>query len=365
VRRAAISALAALALSAACVLPPAAASAAGSAEFRAGLHLHRGRYEVSVQGLGPSIYMTVATGTLRSQKRVAATAYVARGTATESRLEASFGELGEISMRFHPSPKRTWVKPDRRCRGAGRYLVRHGDWEGTLRFRGEEDYLSLDVHRARGEVETVAPSCRRAGSATGRGPSRRDLIRPSQEPALGPEVPVILASWRQGIANASFGGGASEEGSIFLASTQESRGPIAIFRAARALGPASAMSADAALTSAHVSPPAPFHGSATFHAAPDGTRTWSGGLFVSFPGASHYALTGEPFEPRLELLPELLLGALGLFSSVEHQPSHHSRSRPADGPKTDLYQRFSAHRRRFDESVPSSPSFLVSSRFQR
>jgi hypothetical protein len=316
VRRAAIAGLgAALALSVGCALLPGAASAAESSEFRAGFRLHRGRYEISVQNLGPSIEMTVETGTLRSQKRVAATAYVARGTATESRLEASFGQLGEISMRFHASPQRAWVKPDRKCRGAGRFLVRSGTWQGRLRFRGEEDYLSLDLHRASGEVETIAPSCRHARAAGDRDRPRRDLIRPSQEPELGPEVPVILASWRHGVANASFGGGASKEGSVFIAQTEEYRGPIAIFHAARAEGPAKAMSSNAALTSAQVSPPPPFHGSASFHAAFDGTKTWSGRFSVSFPGASHYALTGEPFEPKLELLPELLLGALGLFSS--------------------------------------------------
>lgn len=318
-RRAAIAGLAAVALSGVCAMLPGTASAAGSTEFRAGFRLHHGRYEIRVQNLGPSIAITVETGTLRSQKRVAATAYVARGTATESRLVASFGQLGELSMRFHPSPKREWVKPDRKCRGAGRFLVRYGTWEGTLHFRGEEDYLSLDVHRAFGEVETVAPSCRpNAAAASASALLRHDLIRPSQEPALGPEVPVIIASWRHGVANATFGGGASKEGSIFIASTQESRGSIAIFRAARAEGPVKAMSADAALTSAHLSPPAPFHGSASFHAAADGTASWSGPLFVSFPGASHYELTGEPFEPKLELLPELLLGVLGLLSSVEH-----------------------------------------------
>jgi hypothetical protein len=318
VRRAAILGLVAVAMSVAGAVLPGAAAAAGSSEFRAGFRLQHGRYQISVQNFGPSIYMTVETGTLRSQKRVAATAYVARGTATESRLVASFGELGELSMHFNPSPKRDWVKPDRKCRGAGRFLVRYGTWEGTLHFRGEEDYLSLDVHRAFGEVETVAPSCRGDGPAKASALLRHDLVRPSPEPELGPEVPVIIANWRHGVADASFAGGASKEGSIFVASTQESRGSIAIFRAARAEGAVEAMSADAALTSAHVSPPAPFHGSAEFHAAADGTTTWSGPLFVSFPGASHYELTGEPFEPKLELAPELLLGILGLFSTVEH-----------------------------------------------
>jgi hypothetical protein len=294
-------------------LLPGAVSAAEPPEFSAGFQLEHGRYQVRVQNIGPSILLTVEEGTVRTLKRIAATSYVTRGTATESRLRASFGDLGQISMRFHPSPKRTWVKPDRNCAGAGRYLVRYGNWEGKFRFRGEDDYLSLDVHRVFGKVETVAPACRRGG-----GQSRR-LIRPSQEPALGREVPVLEESWRQGVAAASFVGGSAKDGSAFAATSQEARGSLAIFRAARAEAPPPAFSADSALTRAQLSPPRPFHGTATFTAAPDGTTTWAGQLFVSFPGAPHLALAGDPFKPKLELFPELLIGAIGLFSGSEHR----------------------------------------------
>jgi hypothetical protein len=308
--------LAGLVLALGCALVPSAATAAPAFGPSVGFHLKRGRYEIDVGNLGQSVVLTVETGALESLKHVAATSYVAHGTATESRLQASFGQFGELSMRFHPSPNRPWVKPGRNCSGLGRFLVRHGVWEGTLRFRGEDDYLSLDLRRVRGTVETIAPQCRQP-SREGRS---RSLIRPSPEPPLGREVPVLQARWRHGVRAAEFLGGSGREGSNFFAATQEARGRVAIFRAARAEGKTKAVTADHALTEARLSPPSPFHGSARYRAAADGSKTWAGSLFASFPGAPHYALTGEPFAPSLELFPELLVGLIGIFSADESRP---------------------------------------------
>lgn len=320
------SGLVALALAACCALAPSAATAAKLGP-NAGFHLERGRYHVNVGNFGESVFLAVETGAVKSGNHAAATTYVAHGTATESRLEASFGALGELSMRFHPAANRTWEKPDRNCRGLGMFMVRKGTWVGTLRFRGEGGYLSLDVHRVKGRVETIAPRCRKAaqgGQAQPRAYHDRSglhsrlqpLIRPSQEPALGPEVPVLQAHWRNGIRAAEFLGGAGREGSNFYAATEESQGRIAIFRTARAEGKAAAVNSDQALTRADLSPPAPFHGTGRYRAAADGSTTWDGGLYVTFPGAPHYKLTGEPFEPTLELFPELLVGLIGILDST-------------------------------------------------
>lgn len=326
-RRAALSGLAALALAACGALAPVAAAAplGPSASF----HLKRGRYHVSVGNFGESVFLAVETGAVKSQTHVASTSYVAHGTVTESRLEASFGALGELSMRFHPSANRTWVKPDRNCRGLGKFVVRKGTWVGRLRFHGEGGYLSLDVQRVKGTVETIAPQCRSGGGGSGGGggqePNRavrraraERLIRPSQEPSLGREVPVLLSRWRDGVRAAEFLGGAGTEGSNFYAATEEPRGRIAIFRTARAEGGSGAMSADQALTRADLSPPAPFHDSGHYRAAADGSTSWDGGLFVSFPGADHYKLTGDPFDPSLQLFPELLVSLIGVLDFTGH-----------------------------------------------
>jgi hypothetical protein len=313
------------------------ASAAGAAVFppSVSLHLNQGRYKVSVGNFGETVVLAVETGALKSQRHVAATSYVVHGTATESRIEATFGKLGEIAMRFHPSPNRSWEKPNRNCRGFDAFVVRRGTWQGQLRFRGEGDYLVLDRQRVRGSVETIAPKCRplwerelTEGSGADRaasGPVTRlgaapesgslPLIRPSQEPGLGPEVPVLEDSWREGVDAAEFLGGGGREGGTLYAATEEAEGRLAIFRAARAEAGPKAVTADRALTSAKLTGVAPFHGSARYRAAPDGTRTWEGNLTVSFPGISRYRLTDEPFHPSLQLFPELLVGLVGIFAA--------------------------------------------------
>lgn len=342
-RRAAVRGLtvATAAVALAGALLPAGAAAAPAMAPADAFHLQRGRYEIHVGNLGQTVAITVETGALRSLDHIASTTYVAHGTATEGRLEADFGELGHISMRFRPSPHHSWEKRHRNCRGSGAFLVRHGTWQGHFRFRGEGGYLSLDLHRARGHVEVLAPGCRNAGKHRhgkrrhghgrrdhrhrGSGKRRHDRhhgeIAPTQEGAFGKEVPVLQAGWRHGVAAAEFVGGASREGSDFFVSTQEARGRIAVFRAARAEGRRRAMVADGALTRAKLTPPQPFHGTGEFAAAPDGSRSWSGDIYVTFPGAPHYELSGGPFEPSLKLFPELLISLIGVFAHHERRPA--------------------------------------------
>ncbi|MBS1880418.1 MAG: hypothetical protein JST31_12960 [Actinobacteria bacterium] len=327
-RRAALgSGLAAALLALACALLPGAAAAAPSTAT-VGFHLKRDRYHVSVGNLGQSIFLAVETGAPGSGNHVAGTTYVAHGTATESRLQADFGEFGELSMRFHPAANRSWEKPDRNCRGLGQFMVRHGVWEGRLHFHGEGGYLTLNVKRVKGAVETIAPQCRNgaAGTSAARPESSaaahaRQLIRPSQEPALGREVPVLQGHWREGVQGAEFIGGAGREASNFVAATEEVHGRVAIFRSAHAEGKPQAVRADDALTRADLKPPSPFHGIGHYRAAADGSKTWVGDLFVSFPGAPHYQLTGDRFDASLELFPELLVGLIGIFSAHEKRPA--------------------------------------------
>lgn len=329
------------ALAAAAALLPSAAAAAPTPGPAVGFHLKRDRYHVRVGNLGETIFLAVETGAVNSGKHVASTTYVAHGTATESRLRASFGEFGDLSMHFLPSRTRSWEKQGRNCRGLGRFMVRHGVWLGKLRFRGEGGYLSLDLRRVKGTVETIAPQCRAAGSRGSSGQPRsaprprfERLIRPSQEPSLGREVPVLEARWRDGVRAAEFFGGAGLEGSNFFVSTEEDRGRVAIFRGARAEGKPNAVRADNALTRADLQPPSPFHGRGHYRAAADGSKSWAGDLSVSFPGAPHYKLTGDPFEPSLELFPELLVGLIGILAADEKHPRPPCIGRRCQSPLT-------------------------------
>lgn len=247
-------------------------------------------YRVGVIGVGSTVVLEVRHG-----HASAITAYVARGTVTPGRLEASFGSLGSISMRFHPSSHRTWETPHRRCKGHHKLLVRRGVYVGSLRFRGEGGYISVHAQRAKGGVSTIAASCLRAHPDT----RSRRAIRPAQgDKHL--EFDALAASWRHGVDATSVGGFTLGSRVLFFASTEQTEGGLAILRFAFAVGSGKTLTVDDALTRAQIKPPAPFSGTGTYRAAPDGTTTWSGGLSVNFPGAPRLPLTGPEFKPELE-----------------------------------------------------------------
>jgi len=248
-------------------------------------------YRVGVIGIGDSVLLEVIHGRAK-----AITAYVARGTATPGRLEASFGDLGSIRMRFRRSGETPSASSDRRCRRGHRILRRTGVYVGNLRFRGEGGYISIHAHRAKGRVSTVAPWCLQ--SQVDR--SDQHAVRPSQrhDPF---ELAAVGASWREGVSSTSAGAVALGGATLFFASTAQSQGDLAILRFAFASArSAQAFTVDNALTRAQIRPPAPFHGTGIYRAAPDGTKTWSGGLAVNFPGAPRLPLTGPQFKPELK-----------------------------------------------------------------
>ena len=249
---------------------------------------HHG-YRVGVVGIGSAVILEV----VRQHGR-AITAYVARGTVTPGRLEASFGKFGEIAMRFRPSAGRSWEKPHRRCKGAGRFVNRQGVYVGNLRFAGEGGYISVHSHRAKGQVSSVAPQCLQGRFA----PRSQGAGAPFGGGGL--ELDALGASWRHGVSSTSLGTIALGGKALYFATTAQSQGGLAIFRFAFAAGPGRGFSVDNALTRAQIRPPAPFDGTGTYRAAPDGTKTWSGGLSVNFPGAPRLPLTGPQFEAQLE-----------------------------------------------------------------
>jgi len=256
--------------------------------FRSGFALSRSHgYEVRVFTFGTAVILEVLHG---GQRHLSATAYLARGVAAPHRLQATFGKFGKISMRFRPLKHGDGVKSV--CRFGERLSQRHGLYAGHLTFRGEGGYLSLDLHRAKGSIVTPAGRCRR------RHLSRAEVEKVLEalfEPASG-----LLASSREGVATTGFLGLQRGNRVMFLASHEETQGKLAIIRFALATAP-EGLHANEAVTAASVSPPAPFHATGRYRAAPDGTATWTGPLSVNFPGAPRFPLTGPSFEVFLDV----------------------------------------------------------------
>jgi hypothetical protein len=179
----------------------------------------------------------------------------------------------------------------RTCRGANRFIKRRGVFRGNLRFKGEDGYVSVRVHRAKGVVVTQAPKCRRHRGDGFQIPFGGSLSQPRS---------VLLAIAREGVAATAFFAVEDKRSTLFFSSNEESRGKLAIVRMAVLRRHSRILSNDS-LTAASLSPPAPFHGTGRYRATPDGTTSWSGDLSVNFPGAPRSPLTGPDFEPFLEV----------------------------------------------------------------
>lgn len=246
-----------------------------------------GDFVVYVGTEGDAVAVTV--GRVLGQKRGVATTYLARGVAAPERLKASFGKLGEISMRFRESSNRRWFGKKRRCRGKGRFVVRRGVFVGSFRFRGEGGYPQVHVHRVKGAISSLAAKCR-----------ARDGRRRNRSSSFVDEsFSGLIASDRDGVeatdfAALSFGGDL-----VYLAQREENRGRLAILRQALVVGHGS-LPLNEAVTAGKFEPGAPFHGSGHYRAAPDGSTSWSGNLTVDFPGAPRFPLAGPTYKTFLE-----------------------------------------------------------------
>lgn len=252
--------------------------------FRSQFRVETAEYEVRVMTFGSAVILMVKRGKFGTN--FVATAYLARGVAEPERLQATFGKFGRVSMRFRASRNRTWLGKRRSCRGKQRYVRRRGVFVGNLRFKGEDGYVSVLTHRAKGTIVEEARKCRRS-----RGPIF--LAQASNHES------ILLALARDGVNSTGFLTVAARK-TVFLAVHEESRGKLAIVRLAmtRSQTP---LRADEALTAVRVSPPPPFHGTGRYRAAPDGSTTWSGDLSVNFPGTPRFPLTGPDYETLIEI----------------------------------------------------------------
>jgi hypothetical protein len=252
--------------------------------FRSGFQVNpsSSAYKVGVSTFGSAVILVVSNKH-GHQRSLAETLYLARGVATPDRLQATFGQFGEVKMRFREASEHLV------CHGPLQFARHKGVFVGSFRFRGENDYVSVHVHRAVGGILEPAGLC----------PRRRHHHFHFNGDIFSESPAAFLAESRQGVNLTSLLALEFAGFSGVLATREESRGKLAIIRAAFAR-PKKAFHVNEAATAASVSPPAPLHGTGRYHAAPDGTTTWTGDLAVNFPGAPRFPFTGPDFETFLE-----------------------------------------------------------------
>lgn len=241
-------------------------------------------YSIQVGGYGREVSLSVNRG-------LAFASYTAHGHVSTERITARLGSRGRISVEFRPSRDLlSRKKPPRGCTGRDK-VKRSGVFVGTIRFVGERGYTEVDAIRARGStVNAYRWKCRPSAVRGASG------LEPSREPQT-----VLEAKARDGIEFAAIAEGPPEERGItwFFAGSHESRGRLEVWRLAFGTGRERTFVFDEAFSSATVTPPKPFEGTGVFLVNPDGSRSWTGSLTVSFPGAEDVALTGSRFKARL------------------------------------------------------------------
>lgn len=260
-----------------------------------------GGFTAVVDGSGHFVILTL---TRQSRRQVEVAEYAVRGRASTNGLRARFGHRGFISVAFQPTGTAKHVAPPEGCNGS---YVRGetGTFSGTIRFAGEGGYVTLHAHGAKGRAaRSKYWSCpHRHGVVSLRRPSLARMASSPEEEGEAHEYAKLLAQDSgQRFFQAVGGPVATSRRAglpVFLAASAERHGSMTILREMGIRGQPTDFTFDDRLQSALVQPPAPFQGSGTFQRGPGNSKTWSGTLGVSLPGADGVSLVGPRFEAKL------------------------------------------------------------------
>jgi hypothetical protein len=240
-------------------------------------------YAIQVLTLGPRFAM------LSASKGHVGAVYSTRGRISGNRIRVRFGNLGRISVSFHPS-RSAGGGAARSGRCEGGTSTEEGTFRGVIRFSGEQGYTAVDARRAKGIA--VGP---------GRGACRanRRARRSAALPISGLTTHLAAVSKRAGrVVSVDVLGFRAERLSV-QASTQERRGRMQILRLAYAVvgGPNAFLSSgvDEHPAFATLKPPKPFSGTGLFQEGAELSHSWTGTLSAWLPGAGKVSLAGPSF----------------------------------------------------------------------
>jgi hypothetical protein len=244
-------------------------------------------YSATLKSEGDRLQLTLA------REFASVLVYSFHGRVSTTGIRARVGDLGTIDLRFDPSGKTKRVAPPRHCSGP-KATVTEGHFLGELHFRAERGVAAIDLSQATGYVATPGWRCHREGVAS---------FLESAPSNFSYTVLQAKDSKRQ-LGFSALAGVDPEHptatGAEFSASIETRRGSLTIDHAAATLA-VNVFSFDTALSTATVTPPKPFRGSATYCRACAPGSQWSGDLSVSLPGiGAPVDLTGPAYEVSLK-----------------------------------------------------------------
>ncbi len=239
---------------------------------------------------GYSILFKVNRGkaSLTARSDEGAVIYSGEGSLVDGRIRFSLGKLGRISARFKPDGSIDRLRPPKSCQGREQ-VVRSGAFVGSIKFRGESGYTRLSTHRVRGTM------------ASPRSWKCPDTPPPDIHSGNAASLPAALGAFtpHRHVVFIAIGGSEELPFRFFIAGTSERQGALRINRSVLVEGGPRSFDALGDLSSATVSPPKPFAGTASFKRNADGSTEWSGTLSVALPGVESTALTGPTFTANL------------------------------------------------------------------
>jgi hypothetical protein len=235
---------------------------------------------------GYSILFEINRGkaSLTAQSDEGRVTYSGKGSLVDGRIQFSLGKLGRINARFKPDGSVDRLRPPKSCKGREQ-TVRSGAFVGSIKFRGESGYTRLNAHRVYG---TMASPC-----------SWKCPDIPNGHPENVASLPAALGAFtsHSHVVFAAIGGSGQFPFQFFIARTLERQGTLRINRSVLAEGEPGSIDVLGDLSSATVSPPRPFTGTASFKRNADGSTEWFGTLSVALPGVEGTALTGPTLRP--------------------------------------------------------------------
>jgi hypothetical protein len=198
-------------------------------------------------------------------------AYRVPAIVSDTYVKADLGPYGKVDLVRRPSRLRRTIPI--RCSDGDTFTYEPATYEGIVEFRGDEGFTNARATQVR-MLPLLTSFC---GGGSGRGESRG---------GDQPGARLNLISYAHG-RTVSFQINKNHQRgrALFEAEIRERRDRVSIYRAVEGWLPSSSFRYDRDLTTATLSPPAPFSGSATLSRAPNSVSPlWSGDLTIDFPG---------------------------------------------------------------------------------
>ena len=229
---------------------------------------------------------------LKVSKRGQQAVYFAQGEVSAEGVAAKFGRFGEFVVDYQPFRTLSTREPGRRCEGEP-ITTTEGFFRGTLRFRGERNYVHIEAARVKGTL-VLSPKWSCDYGSAGASRARGRVVDED-------EATLSASSHRDSIRFAAIGSRKGDERpyTSFFAASQEVREGIGISRFTYAGRRAAGFEFDNRRGTALVDPPAPFAGSARYVRRPDARDGWSGSLTAPLLGLGRVRLAGPDFDARM------------------------------------------------------------------